>query len=469
MSETKQPLKGLLRKKQKEKANRRNVSFSQSTVQRATADASSSSTSSTMKTGDPSRNGNMDKSKPKSRKEYHSMNDDEDDVFDPKGEVPREGEEVEGNQRIRDAKSERALRRVAGDDAKEFDDDEKSHSSGGGRGDQFQGEEETDNRYSLAMGGKNTDQDKEQCPIEPFNMRSEREDGSGYFDGDTYVFRRHNDDDEEEDAWLKNLNEKDQNKSTNEDTFSVAASLSRKRSKPGSGSTDKSSNMNMSLTKEEVYQKMALLLAKDDETVLQALSRYGSIIKREKKQGISSAGSSSRKALDEITELCNVCMMKFDDGASIYERGKKYMSNHMLENGSNDISKRKLNTYFQDQSKSKRFKADQKPEEGRTEIGPSSKKESTKWEYRGNEDNKIHGPFTTEQMIGWIKAGYFVGEMAVDTRIISGEHPDSTVEKKDVDVDDLLDDLESDDDVTNTMDSDETWLRSDKIDFLKYL
>ena len=77
-------------------------------------------------------------------------------------------------------------------------------------------------------------------------------------------------------------------------------------------------------------------------------------------------------------------------------------------------------------------------------------------------------------MIGWIKTGYFVGEMAVDIRTIPGQpngSKDKTAGGKEVDVTDLLDDLESDDeDVTNTKDSKEKkWLRSDKIDFLKYL
>ena len=47
------------------------------------------------------------------------------------------------------------------------------------------------------------------CPVEPFNLRAEREGGEGYFDGDTYVFRRLEEGgramDEEPDAWLDEL------------------------------------------------------------------------------------------------------------------------------------------------------------------------------------------------------------------------------------------------------------------------
>jgi len=84
--------------------------------------------------------------------------------------------------------------------------------------DGFDGEEEVDERYSLLQqdGGDGDDneqgeghgslalndnsekQKQEACPIEPFNMTSEREDGSGYFDGDTYVFRRGNPEEEED-------------------------------------------------------------------------------------------------------------------------------------------------------------------------------------------------------------------------------------------------------------------------------
>ena len=32
------------------------------------------------------------------------------------------------------------------------------------------------------------------------------------------------------------------------------------------------------------------------------------------------------------------------------------------------------------------------------------------WEYRGNEDGAIHGPYTSKQMMEWTSCGYFVGD-----------------------------------------------------------
>ena len=49
-------------------------------------------------------------------------------------------------------------------------------------------------------------QEKDDIAVEPFNMNAEQSDGSGYFDGDTYVFRKHAQD-EEPDAWLESLSD----------------------------------------------------------------------------------------------------------------------------------------------------------------------------------------------------------------------------------------------------------------------
>ena len=49
-------------------------------------------------------------------------------------------------------------------------------------------------------------------------------------------------------------------------------------------------------------------------------------------------------------------------------------------------------------------------------AGTLKKNGNVQWEYRGNQDNFIHGPYTTQQMLEWTKAGYFVGAAAVDIR-----------------------------------------------------
>ena len=48
-------------------------------------------------------------------------------------------------------------------------------------------------------------QAEEGVEIEPFHMKHEETDGSGYFEGDTYVFRSNIDDGGEADAWLDGI------------------------------------------------------------------------------------------------------------------------------------------------------------------------------------------------------------------------------------------------------------------------
>jgi hypothetical protein len=49
--------------------------------------------------------------------------------------------------------------------------------------------------------------DDNDIPIEPFNMKAESTDGTGYFEGDTYVFRKIKN--VETDAWLESLDNAD--------------------------------------------------------------------------------------------------------------------------------------------------------------------------------------------------------------------------------------------------------------------
>mmetsp|Transcript_17394 Transcript_17394/g.25996 ORF Transcript_17394/g.25996 Transcript_17394/m.25996 type:complete len:569 (-) Transcript_17394:175-1881(-) len=468
---------------------------------------------------------------------------------------------------IRDLKSKRALQRVAA-----------------GAVDGFDGEEEVDERYSLLQqdGGDGDDNDDEQgeghghgpgsldlndnsekqkqeaCPIEPFNMTSEREDGSGYFDGDTYVFRRGNPE-EEEDAWLDNLDQNNGNGNGNEYTSKDSSSTSNINAillQKGNGNNSKTntqssitttitSNANANdnaardahtramneMTKEQIYDELVPLLATDSESIIQALGRYGSIIKRETKQlklallrkkqakdstqtqtqtraqnvNIKKAPSASAKALNRLTELSNVCMMKYDDSA-IYDRDRAYFTNLLGKSDAEEAMKRKR-SYFTGADADVNADMDgighgmaTKRSRGDAGAGADDAAANTKaiegsisvhvnaqWEYRGNEDNAIHGPYKTQEMMEWIKAGYFVGPMAVDVRMITrdadtnghngGKDEPESKSKEEV-VDDLLGDLEdSDDESEGEAKGRETgidssiaseWQRSDEIDFSKY-
>jgi CD2 antigen cytoplasmic tail-binding protein 2 len=88
------------------------------------------------------------------------------------------------------------------------------------------------------------------------------------------------------------------------------------------------------------------------------------------------------------------------------------------------------------------------------------------WEYRGNGDGAIHGPFTSQQMKEWTSCGYFVGESAVDIRRV-GSDAESKSEAKS-DADDLMADLMDDED-EEKVDSSNEWMRSDAVDFNAYL
>ena len=487
---------------------------------------------------------------------------------------------------IRDLKSKRALQRVAagavdgfdggeeeeGDECysllQQDDDDDDEGQQGQDKG--KEGFDLNGNQSTNKNNNNNNNSEKqkqEACPIEPFNMTSEREDGSGYFDGDTYVFRRGNPD-EEEDAWLDQLDDKE----TSSSNINVNVNVNVKKQSSIATTTTSNTNANTNanaardahtramneMTKEQIYDELIPLLATDSESILQALGRYGSIIKRETKQlkllrkkqakdqtlesqsqsqsqsqsrshshsqmqpkpqnaNIKKETSASTKALNRLTELSNVCMMKYDDTA-IYDRDRAYFTNILGISDANEAMKRKR-SYFSGAdanvdvdvdadadvdagmndvdhgvaAKRSRGEADadndtdadtRKDNDAATNINTHASKD-IQWEYRGNEDNAIHGPYKTQEMMEWIKAGYFVGPMAVDVRMISRDAVDTNdingckdepaSKSKEEVVDDLLGDLEDSDDENDNegetgIDSAiaSEWQRSDEIDFSKY-
>ena len=507
------------------------VSFDANTRPSSTATSSTISAATLTLSNNNNNNNNNGHQHPvsKRRSEYRDMSMDEEDALDPLAAASHATNDTEAI--IRKVKAERAVKRH--DALLSMDDHDDHNFHGGGE------EEEVDGRYSLLSEQKsaaavansnnnsnnhhdvnatstfsNNDNDNNNnaltmeeengtCPIEPFNLRSEREDGMGYFDGDTYVFRRNQgkDDGEEEDAWLDDLNnnnnnDKNNQKSNNNDeqsSFSAATTASK--TSPSSGIM----NQNEGTAKEMAYEQLIPFLANDQETILQALGRYGNIVKREKKQQqkqqrknkinhtttttttntttaantnnttTSTAPSASVKVLNKITELCNLCMMKFDNGANIYDQTKLMMQEFLQKSDYEQSLKRKnisssifdeFNVKNEDESKQQQT---------------TNQQEQVQWEYKGNSDNLMHGPYSTQQMMQWIHAGYFVGKMAVDVRIVS-KASISTENEKSITVNDLLDDLNDSDDnddndtsnVANNV-SEKEWQRSDQVKFESYL
>ena len=110
---------------------------------------------------------------------------------------------------------------------------------------------------------------------------------------------------------------------------------------------------------------------------------------------------------------------------------------------------------------------------------PKTAIRTVQWEYQGNQDGKVHGPFSTEEMLGWANAGYFVGAMAVQVRTITHPPPTSSTDSTSIKEDLLSDLLDDDDDDENGNTNVQTskqpilqrgeWIISDKVDFHKYL
>jgi len=377
-------------------------------------------------------------------KTTHFMHEEEEDMLDPtttitannNGDNDDDWREVK---QIREAKAARAMKRTLDDKAGTLHNDNKFDRGGESR---IRGEEEVDKHFSLLHDIGDGNHEKIHCPIEPFNLTSEREDGMGYFDGDTYVFRKNQDDDNEEDAWLDDVNTYEDEKGSSFNSYLVK---SRKKNKVADNAFDTSS-----LTKEQIYEEVIPFLATNQETILQALGRYGNIIKRENKvkkkrsktnnqKSIEDCKiSEARKSFDRLTELANFCMMHFSDGGDIYEQTKENFST-LLKNTAN--SKKKKLDYFtentsEEQPATKRTKVisgkasttsadalnDLEDLEDLEDLGEelqasqsTSKSNSVGndlWYYVDQQDN-TQGPFADVQMRQWLDAGYFKGDLQI--------------------------------------------------------
>jgi hypothetical protein len=97
--------------------------------------------------------------------------------------------------------------------------------------------------------------------IEPFHMNQEQSDGTGYFDGDTYVFRKRNVD-EEPDAWLESLAEQQQQQGDNNGQDGLAST----KAIPLSKEKDERNTMDI-WTDHALFSKIVTLIS-DTETVM---------------------------------------------------------------------------------------------------------------------------------------------------------------------------------------------------------
>lgn len=393
----------------------------------------------------------------------------------------------------------------------------------------FQGEEEVDKRISLLTdehdaaaaatassqfdnAHEDNDDDDEidtyikgpnsNCPIEPFNLNEEREGGDGYFDGDTYIFRRVARRDEEPDAWVDSLSKESGTTTTattgaaaTASSTSTIAGMGRVASKQSTSKGNTGDHEKEVPSKEEIYKRITTLLSNPNETVLQALRRYGNVLKQqhhqqqqrkkkkrkqpftqegkenqpsqeEKEQEDSTVKKQAQESFTQLTELADLLLMNGLD-SEIYDRTKGELlplcgddyyheRDHTLSafaDADDDdnmettrmipsketmddplTKKRKRGSYFDNVDDDDNVTTGAGIATTSTEVHGTSSSNNQEtisptsltakdtrilqWEYRGNQDHAIHGPYTTQQMLEWINAGYFVGEQAVDVRMV---------------------------------------------------
>lgn len=297
-----------------------------------------------------------------------------------------------------------------------------------------------DDEHDRTRIDANTSLATEGIPIEPFHMQQEESDGTGYFDGDTYVFRK-SISTEEPDAWLDELDD-----SAIDSTYEPRNSEKLRRTR--NRSTDIKQQRGESAdkwTKEQLYSKI-LPLVSDTETVSQAVRRYGLLLKRKRSVGTKNGGKDTNGTTTSLSDAQTMAKTCLDDltGAA----------NALLLQG-------EVNIY--DTTRLDMLKV-LPAEETANKSGPanySARKEPTEWEYMGNMDGQLHGPFTTEQMISWTSAGYFVGDQKVKIRPVrmnekeeeEKEKTKSTLTTKEEMLADLMDDDDDDEDELDPKDS----------------
>jgi CD2 antigen cytoplasmic tail-binding protein 2 len=298
----------------------------------------------------------------------------------------------------------------------------------GQAGDEAESDTHIDNTTSLAAEG---------IEIEPFHMKQERTDGSGFFDGDTYVFRKR-DTEDEPDAWLDSLSD------------SKEAFAEKTRSEDDSSKASSSNDMDI-LSPQELYAKIIPLVS-DTETVMQALVRYGNLIKRKpfkRNNGSKATVKDSSSPADDTaaTEANQMAQTALNDVTEA--------ANALLLKGQVDIYQKTRNDLIQ-----------LLPEDDAGAGGDeqeSSDKPVVQWEYEGSEDKQVHGPYATAHMKGWIQSGYFVGPSAVKVRTVSEK-------EKSLQEDLLADLMEGDDSDEQEISVKERgeWMVSDQVDFSRY-
>lgn len=402
------------------------------------------------------------------------------------------------------AKRTRRTRRVVGDAFLEDDDDDDRE------------DQPKHNKKTRAVATSLT---ADGISVEPFHMDDERTDGSGYFDGDTYIFRKNaGGDDDEPDAWLDGLSTMQQDNNNNDDSnTSTTSTAIQRRQQPIRWSEPPTMD---DWSKPDLYAVVLQCLGTDSETVTQALVRYGNLMKQQqqhhkqqrrplpkrKREDNNDATriidamdgaitlppqiAVAQKSLYTLTEAANALLLA-QGQVDIYQ-----MKRSDIETLLQSLRPNTNNTPSSHSLPLTTTPTPSVPNDGDGSDGTigTSMDKTVQWEYMGNQDEAIHGPFSTADMLAWIQAGYFVGPTAVRVRTVAVPAPppstridappplDEQSIREDL-LSDLLDDDEDDDTDNNGKvtskaatqnDTEPTtirgdWILSDRVDFNIYL
>lgn len=273
---------------------------------------------------------------------------------------------------------------------------------------------------------ENTTLASEGIAIEPFHMRNEENDGSGFFDGDTYVFRRNRtaDIDDEPDAWVENLADMDGSKSK----MALAVQPEPKMEED---------NELSSVSASELYERMLPLL-EGNETVTKALIRYGRLNKKAAKNPPPTDSPSPKDAMNKLTGIASMLLSRGE--VEIYQYTRARIMKKIPKKNAIPVAK---------------------------------KGSKVSWEYRGSQDGQVHGPFSSEDMLKWRNAGYFVGEKRVLVRMIEAPSDEKQAVQDEL-LSELLDDSDDEKEAGSKGEnppaqSSSDWMFSDAIDFAPYV
>ena len=365
--------------------------------------------------------------------------------------------------------------------------------------------------------------------IEPFHMETEQEDGTGYFEGDTYIFRKRGAE-EEPDAWLESLGgiQNDEHVYYYHPPPSSSPDPPHPKSSTDLSTTRRTPNTLEERTPQQLYAQI-LPYVSDTETILQAIARYGNIMKTHttsnpKKQRGKTTGTPTDRttnhatdqstadsdtdttavtmaqtALHQLTEASSALLLK-PNHADIYQRTRndllRLLPGSEEEDGGdddddgNDDDDERNEPNGNNETKSNNHQWSNHHEASHathnlnavaSSLAPSLSSQVVMWEYQGSHDGAIHGPYTTQQMLQWIQGGYFVGPTAVHVRSVTTTTSSNGAPNKSMQ-DDLLNDLLEDDEEKQDHENEETgtagsppttvqysdWMISDQVDFNKY-